>query len=184
MSKREIEVEKATRVLNAGGVVLVTASFEGKDTITPVAWNVPVSKDPPLVLVAISPERFVYSLIKGSGEFGVNLPSEALLEKVYFCGRRSGREVDKFKATGLTRLKARFIKAPLIKECIANIECKVMNIYPAGDHELFVGKVLRVVVDRGVFDGRLMVENSRCRTLHHLGGSVFAVLGRVVSVGD
>ncbi|CUU04211.1 NADH-FMN oxidoreductase RutF, flavin reductase (DIM6/NTAB) family [Candidatus Thermokryptus mobilis] len=180
--KKEIELRKANRLLNIGGVVLVSAKFKERDNLTPVAWNVPVSKEPPLVAVAIAPERFIYELIEKSGEFGVNLPTLKILKEVYFCGKNSGKEIDKFKATKLKRLKAKFISAPLVDDCIANLECKVEKIYPAGDHNLIIGRVLRAIVEENLFDERLKVELEEARTVHHLGGKFFTVPGEVIDV--
>jgi len=78
--KREISLDKANRLLNIGGVVLITAKFGDRDNVTPVAWNVPVSKEPALVAVAIAPERFIYELIEKSKEFAINLPTLKTLQ--------------------------------------------------------------------------------------------------------
>lgn len=180
--KREIPLDKANRLLNIGGVVLITAKSGERDNVTPVAWNVPVSKEPALVAVAIAPERFIYKLIEESREFGINLPTLKILREVYFCGKNSGRDVDKFERTKLTREKAKFISAPLIKECIANIECKVENIYPAGDHNLIIGKVLRAVVEAKLFEDHLNVSLEEAKTIHHLGGSLFTIPGEIIDV--
>ncbi len=180
--KKEIALDLSNRILNIGGVVLVTAKFGDRDNITPVAWNVPVSKEPPLVAVAIAPERFIYGLIEKSGEFGINLPTREILKQLYYCGRHSGRDVDKFEKTKLTRIKAKFISAPLIDECIANIECKVEKIYPAGDHNLIIGRVLRAVVESDLFDDYLKVNLEKAKTVHHLGGNLFTIPDGIIDV--
>lgn len=180
--KKEIPLEKANRILNIGGVVLITAKFKDRDDITPVAWNVPVSKEPALVAIAVAPERFIYSLIKKSGEFAVNLPTLKILKELYFCGKYSGRDVDKFEKTKLTRVDAKFISAPLIKECIANIECKVEKIYPAGDHNLIIGRALRAIVEKDLFEDYLNVDLDEAKTVHHLGKNLFTVPGRIIDV--
>ncbi len=180
--KKEIPLEKANRILNIGGVVLVTAKFNERDDITPIAWNVPVSKEPALVAIAVAPERFIYGLIEKSGEFALNLPTLKILKELYFCGKHSGRDVDKFEKTKLTRVDAKFISAPLIKECIANIECKVEKIYPAGDHNLIIGRVLRAIVEKDLFDDFLKVNIDDAKTVHHLGKSLFTVPGEIINV--
>ena len=87
-------------------------------------------------------------MIKESGEFVVNLTTEALAKETDYCGVRSGRDVDKWKETGLTRGKANELAyTPIIEECPVNIECKVTEIKELGSHHMFIAKVVSVQVD-------------------------------------
>lgn len=72
----------------------------------------------------------------------LSIPTENMESKVMSVGSRSGKDVDKFSAFGLTPLKADVVKPPLIKECLINLECRVAAELDAGDHTLFVGEVV------------------------------------------
>ncbi|MBI5229216.1 flavin reductase family protein [Candidatus Micrarchaeota archaeon] len=127
--------------------VLVT-STDGKEknNIIAVDWAMPVSFEPFLVVIAVGRCRYSHKLISKTKQYVLCIPPYELKEAVVYCGTHHGDEVDKFKETGLTQLKAEKVKAPLIKECIACVECKVVKAVDAGDHTLFVGEVVRVVI--------------------------------------
>jgi flavin reductase (DIM6/NTAB) family NADH-FMN oxidoreductase RutF len=75
---------------------------EGQPNIIAIAWLVPVSASPPLVGMGIRPTRHSYGLIQATGEFVINVAPHEIAQQAIFCGRRSGRNVDKFAATSLT----------------------------------------------------------------------------------
>ncbi|MEM3555735.1 MAG: flavin reductase family protein [Candidatus Micrarchaeia archaeon] len=137
-------------------VILVTSCSKGKKNIIALAWHSPLSFKPPLIGIAVGKTRFSHHLIKEGMEFVVSIPTESLREKVIAIGSRSGREIDKFSATGLTPSPAKFVKAPLIMECPINIECKLVDEFDAGDHTVFVGEVLEVhkseIKEKLIFD--------------------------------
>lgn len=118
-------------------------------------------RDPVVVGLAIVLSRYSYELIKESGEFGVNLPTANMAKAVDRCGTCSGRHVgDKFARVGLTPMPAAKIQAPLIAECPVNLECTLIDIIPAGDHDLFRGEVVAQHVDEELLDedGRIAIE--------------------------
>lgn len=85
-------------------VVMVSAADkEGRDDIITVAWAGTVCTNPPMVSISIRPERYSYHMIRETGEFVINLTTEELAFATDYCGVKSGRDVDKFKETGLTR---------------------------------------------------------------------------------
>jgi len=115
-------------------------------------FNISISH-PVVVGLAIMPSRYSHGLIQESGEFGVNFPTADLVETVDRCGSVSGRQVgDKFAHVGLTPYPATKIRAPLIAECPVNLECKLIDIIPAGDHDLFRGEVVAQHVDDTCLD--------------------------------
>lgn len=181
---KTVPLRRATRLLNHGGLALVTARWGDRINLMPAAWVVPLSHKPPLVGVAIAPERFTYRLVEKSGEFGLSIPGLDVAERVRLAGELSGHDVpDKFRATGFTPIPAKRIRAPLIRECLAHLECRVVRKVPAGDHTLFVGEVIAAEADPRAFqDLWLLPEDPTLRPLHHLGGDQFAVLERRVSV--
>lgn len=179
--KIEISLARANRLINHGCVILVTSRYEEQKNIVTLAWQTPVSHEPKLVSICVHKKHFSYELIEKSKEFVINVPNKSLIKEVHFCGTVSGRKVDKFKETGLKELPAKFVKAPLIKECIGHLECKVINVYPGGDHSIFLAQVLRAVADKDIFDGKfLTVDNPKAQTLHHLGEDLYMVSGGVI----
>jgi flavin reductase (DIM6/NTAB) family NADH-FMN oxidoreductase RutF len=132
-------------------VVMVTCGIEKTNIIT-LAWVGTVCSDPPMVGISVRQERFSHQLIEETGEFVVNIPGEELLEATDQCGNVSGRDVDKFAATGLTPMPASEVKTPLIAECHVNLECRVRHKLELGAHDLFLGEVVAVHVEDGVLD--------------------------------
>ena len=123
-------------------VVMVSAADkEGRDDIITVALAGTVCTNPPMVSISIRPERYSYHMIRETGEFVINLTTEELAFATDYCGVKSGRDVDKFKETGLTREKAEKVKAPMIAEAPVSIECKVKEIRELGSHHMFIAQV-------------------------------------------
>ncbi|AOT68854.1 flavin reductase family protein [Geosporobacter ferrireducens] len=121
---------------------LVTAQFNEKKDVTTVAWISKVSNIPPLVMVSIAPERYIHDLIKQSGEFTLAILAEKQEQLALYCGSKTGYDVDKFQEAKIMTEKPFYVKAPLIQNAVVNLECKVQDLYTAGDHTLFIGEVL------------------------------------------
>jgi len=132
-------------------VVLVSCGrMEGPRNIVTVAWTGVACSDPPMITIALRPDRYSCELIRRYGDFVVNVPHREQLQAVDWCGTVSGRDVDKFAAMGLTARAAARTAAPLIEECPVNLECEVRHQLRLGSHWLFVGEVLAVQVDDGL----------------------------------
>jgi flavin reductase (DIM6/NTAB) family NADH-FMN oxidoreductase RutF len=157
-------------------VVLVTSAFADRRNVMTVAWQTPLSVRPPLLGVSIATTHLSHELIEASGEFAVNVPGVELLSQVHLCGSITGRKQDKFQKTGLTPVPAQKIKAPLIEECLAHLECQVVARYPVGDHTLFVGQVVAATVREGLFSG-YWEDRPQAITIHHLGGNRYYLSG-------
>lgn len=168
-----IPTSNANRLINHGPTVLITSGRDDKMNVMTAAWQMPVSFNPVLAAVSIGRERFSHELILLNREFVINIPHIGMLKQVLCCGTQSGREIDKFRVCKLTPVKARKVKAPLIKECLGNIECSLHSVHDAGDHTIFIGEAMAASVKEGIFDGYLKVDLNQAKTLHHLGGKVF-----------
>jgi flavin reductase (DIM6/NTAB) family NADH-FMN oxidoreductase RutF len=170
--KIEVQMEKSLRVGPPTSVVLVTCiSKSGKPNVLTLGMYMHISNFPPLVAIGISPKRYSHRLIKETGEFVVNVPPKDLIKQIILCGETSGKNADKFELAGLTPISARKVRPPLIKECVSHLECKVVKSYKAGDHTLFIGKVVAASVERGMFKDTLDV--TKARTVLHKGGRYF-----------
>ena len=122
-------------------IVLVTVD---RNIMTAGAFSF-YSAKPPCVMVGIKPENYTFELIMQNREFGINIPTKQQFNIVRFCGSVSGRNVDKFSVTGVTPQKNKVIKSLLIKECPANLECKVVHqISYKGSHRWFIGQIVAV----------------------------------------
>lgn len=144
-------------------VVMATCpNPRGHPNIITLAWVGTICTDPPLVALSIRPERFSHDLVRDSGEVVLNMPSARLVAAVDRCGVLSGREVNKWEATGLTPIPASKVAAPLIAECPLHLECRVCRHSREGSHTLFLAQILAVRVNPGLIDrkGRLAIEKA------------------------
>lgn len=132
-------------------MVSVAGGREPGNIIT-IAWAGTICSDPPMVSISVRPERYSYGLLKETGEFVLNLTTRSLAWAADYCGVRSGREVDKWKETGLTPLPASKVSAPLIGESPVNLECRVTQVLELGSHHMFLAKVEAVDVDPAYLD--------------------------------
>lgn len=152
-------------------VVMVSAADkEGRDDIITVAWAGTVCTNPPMVSISIRPERYSYHMIRETGEFVINLTTEELAFATDYCGVKSGRDVDKFKETGLTREKAEKVKAPMIAEASVSIECKVKEIRELGSHHMFIAQVAAVHADEKYMDEKNRFDLNRARPIVYSHG--------------
>jgi flavin reductase (DIM6/NTAB) family NADH-FMN oxidoreductase RutF len=181
MAKLEIPLNKALRLLQSGVVALVTARHKDVQNVMTAQWLTPVSSDPPLVVLAIHPARFTHDLIRKSGQFALNIPARPLLEKIIRAGKTSGADGDKFLALGLEIYAAKQIAAPLIAECIAHVECGVIETFPVGDHILFAGEIVAASAEESAFNGETWtLADESVKPVHHLGAGVYAILQEAI----
>ncbi len=183
--KTAVPLSRANRLINPGPVVLLTARYKDRINVMPAAWAVPLSKNPPLVGVAVHPARYTHRLIEHSREFALNVPGRGLAEAVVELGSVSGHKVaDKFALVGLTLAEPEATTAPLIEDCLAWLECAVVDTLDAGDHTLFVGEVLAARAEQEAFGSAwLLPEDRMMKPLHHLGSNLFAVLDESFEIG-
>ena len=158
------------------GATIVTSHSQGKDNAMAVAWHTAISREPPIYCVSISPERFSHGLIVESGEYVVNfMPYEkgVLVASVAGC---SGRDLDKFPALEIAARPGSQVKAPVLEDAIAAYECRVIERYPLGDHDLFVGEIVAVHLEESAFtdEGRLDLE--KARPFVYLGADRYATV--------
>jgi len=129
--------------------------------------------EPPLVGCVVSNRNFTFNILKATKECVINIPTVDLAAKVVACGNSSGRGVDKFKTFQLTPAAASQVKAPLIAECYANLECKVVDMKMAAKYNFFVLEVLKAWIDP---------PRRHDPTIHHLGKGAFMVAGKTIKL--
>lgn len=150
--------------------VMVSCGREGeRPNIITVAWTGTICTNPPMLYISVRPQRYSYDILCETGEFVLNLTTKKLAKATDYCGVRSGRDVDKFKETGLTAVPALHVKSPMIAESPVNIECRVTEKKELGSHHMFLAEVLAVHVDERYLDekGRFRLNESGLMAYSH-----------------
>ncbi len=169
MTKRAYPLSKVYGLLEPGPVVLVTTHHKGRPNVMTQSWHTMIEFEPPLVACVISDRSHTFGLLKKTKECVINIPTLELAEKVVGCGNTSGAKIDKFKTFRLTPKVASRVQAPLIEECYANLECRVVDTRMVAKYCLFIVEVLKAWIDPAV---------KSPRTIHHLGKGNFMAAGR------
>jgi flavin reductase (DIM6/NTAB) family NADH-FMN oxidoreductase RutF len=153
LKKTVTNLEMSYRYLYPRLTVLVSSGSVEEPNALAIAWSTPLSSNPPLLGVMITKKRFSYDIIRINKEFVINIPEISQVEGCFHIGSVSGRiEPGKLTRAGFNIEKSEKIDAPRIKECKINIECKLNRIIPTGDHDMFVGWVVNVVIDSEIID--------------------------------
>jgi flavin reductase (DIM6/NTAB) family NADH-FMN oxidoreductase RutF len=154
-----------------------------KPNVLTIAWTGILNTLPPKTYVSVRPTRYSYDLIKQSGEFVINLTTSQMVKSVDFCGVRSGREIDKFAATGFTAEKSSILACPMIEQSPVSLECRVADIVPLGSHDMFIADIIAVNVDDRYIDkdGKLHLE--RCGLVAYAHGEYFELGKKIGSFG-
>ena len=173
VTKREFPLARVYGLLEPGPVVLVTTARAGRANIMPMSWHTMMEFVPPLVGCVISDQNYTFGVLRATDECVLNVPTVELAKKVVACGNASGRHVDKFKTVGLTPVPGRVVKAPLVAECYANLECRVADRRLVAKYNFFILEVVKAWIDP---------RRKRPRTIHHQGEGVFLVPGPTIKL--
>lgn len=163
--------------------VLVSSGTMEKANILTVAWTGIMNTNPAIVYISVRPERYSYNLIKENKEFAINLTNRELAYATDWCGVRSGAKFDKFKEMNLTKEKANFIKAPLIKESPVSIECKVIEEKNYGSHTTFIAEVLSIDADEKYMDESGAFDISKCDLIAYANGGYYGLGKKIGKFG-
>ncbi len=162
-------------------ILVTTADKNGNPNVMAVGWGMPCSHKPWRVAIAVHPLRYTHKLIAETKEFTINVPTVDLAYQTQYCGEYSGRDVNKFVKAGLTPCPGKKVKSPSIEECIAFMECKVVNLFNTGDHTTFIGEIVYAEADeehiKTKSDSRTVpnryFDPSKVETLLHLGADAY-----------
>lgn len=164
-----------TMVYPVPAVMVTVADREGNSNIITVAWTGTICTNPPMAYISVRPERHSYGMLVETGEFVINLTTERLAYATDYCGVKSGRDVDKWEETGLTREKGSVVGAPLIKESPINIECRVTEIKKLGSHHMFLAEVVAVDVDEAYLNEKQKFELDRSKPIVYSHGEYYGL---------
>lgn len=165
---RQLKLIKAFTLMESGPVVLVTTHDGEKSNIMTISWTMVIDFTP-VFAIATGKWNHSYAALRKHRECVIAIPTVAMLDKVIGIGTCSGADTDKFSKFKLTPVQARFVKPPLIKECLANIECKVIDI--VGKHNIVVLEAVAAYMD---------TARKEKRTVHAVGDGTFIVDGRKI----
>jgi len=144
--KKNFPVEKVRWYLEPSPTVLVTSAWKRTVNVMPMGWYSVLEFSPSLLGCYIWNHNYSFELIRKSRECVLNLPEAHLLETVIRAGNTSGRTLDKFKTFGLTPRPARRVRAPLIAECFASFECKVVDVHLLKKYNFFILQIVQAHV--------------------------------------
>ena len=171
--KTDFPTSKIRRFLEPGPIVLVSSAWKGQANIMTMGWHMVMEFSPSLVSCVISAANHSFELIRRSRECAINIPTEDLAEQVVGIGNCSGAEVNKFEKFKLTPFTGAAVRAPLIAECFANLECKLFDAKLVNKYNVFI---LEVVSARAATSPRYP------RTLHYYGDGIFRVPGKTLNL--
>jgi len=176
-TKKDLPVSNVRRFLEPGPIVLVSSAHKSDANIMTMGWHMIMEFQPSLFGCIISSANHSFEMIRASKQCVINIPTEDIAAKVVKIGNSSGRDIDKFAEFGLTAKPATHVRAPLIDECYANFECKLVDSSLIRKYSLFVFEVVKAHVAtspkypktihyRG--DGEFMISGAETRKYHKL----------------
>ena len=153
----KIILPASTMLFPVPTVMVTCGADESEHNIITIAWTGTICSEPPMCYVSIRPSRYSHGIISKNKEFVINLTTAKIAEAMDWCGVRSGNKYNKFSETGLTKIPAKIVNAPMIKESPVNIECQVKNILKLGTHDMFIAEVVAVHANEDIVD----IENKK-----------------------
>ena len=170
---KELPLSKVYQLLEPGPVVLLTTARKGRANVMTMSWHMMIEFEPPLVACVVSNANYSFAALRAAGECVIAIPARRLATKVVKVGNSSGRDIDKFAAFGLTKMPAARVAPPLVAECFANLECRVIDTALVRRFNLFVLEVLKAWRDPSQKDPK---------TIHHRGFGKFVVDGETIKI--
>lgn len=171
--KRDFPVDNVRRFLEPGPIVLVSTAWKGRTNIMTLGWHMMLAFTPALVATYIWDANHSFAMARGSRECVINLPTVDLARTAVAIGNCRGDTVDKFDRFKLTPVDGDRVKAPLIRECYANFECRLYDAGLIRRHGIFVWEVVKAHVAR---------SPRNPATIHYRGDGEFMVAGRTMSL--
>jgi flavin reductase (DIM6/NTAB) family NADH-FMN oxidoreductase RutF len=171
VAMKDLPLAKVYQLLEPGPVVFLTTRHRGRANVMTMSWHMMVEFEPPLVACVVSEADHSFAALRATGECVIAVPAAKLAAKVVRVGNCSGRDTDKFATIGLTPRPARRVAPPLVAECFANLECKVVETRLVNKYNLFVLEVVQAWTDPAQTDPK---------TIHHRGYGTFVVDGRTI----
>lgn len=174
--RKPVDLDIAYRLINHGPLVLVSSLYKNGQDITPIAWHMPISDDPPIIALEIWSGHCIFKAIMETGDFVINIPSGEMVDIVRRLGSISGSKVDKVRKFGLTMEHSKRVKSRRLKGSIALMECTLhRDTRLSKRYNIVLGDVVYAEAEKASFSDRWLPEKSGPKTIHHLGNKIFCV---------
>jgi flavin reductase (DIM6/NTAB) family NADH-FMN oxidoreductase RutF len=173
--RASLHFKPGTMIYPLPAVMVSCGETPDEYNIITIAWTGTICSDPPMCYISVRPGRTSYPIIKRTGEFVINLTTEALARATDWCGCRSGKKYNKWKEMNLTPHPSTVVKAPGIAESPVNIECVVKQILPLGTHDMFIAEVVNITVDEQYIDEKGAFSLAKALPLVYNHGHYFGL---------
>lgn len=166
--KQNFPVDQIRKFIEPGPIVLVSSAWKSEINIMTMGWHIVMEFTPSIIGCYIWTENHSFNMIKKSKECVINIPTVDMAKTVVHIGNTTGAEINKFEEFGLTALPATKVSAPLIKECYANLECKLVDSSLIKKYSLFVFEIVKA---------HAAISPKNPKTIHYRGDGQFMVAG-------
>jgi flavin reductase (DIM6/NTAB) family NADH-FMN oxidoreductase RutF len=170
---RDLDLSEVYKYIEPGPVVLLATSRSGVDNVMTMSWHLMMDFNPPIIGCVVSNGDYSFNALKKNGECVIAVPTVKMAKTVVAIGNMHGDELDKFKELSIKKSKAKSIEAPLLDDCLVNLECKVIDSSLVNKYCFFVLEVQKAWVNTKIND---------TRTIHHMGHGKFSVDGEIITL--
>ena len=170
---KDFPLSRVFTLIEPSPVVMLTTAKNGRANIMTMSWLMPVEFEPALIACVVSPADHSYAALLSTKECVISIPTVDIISKVVDIGNCSGEDVDKFEKFGITRLPAKKVSAPLVEECLANIECNVVDTSMVNKYAIFILRAVKAWIDP---------DRKERRTFHANGDGTFRVDGKTMNL--
>jgi len=168
-----LNLSEVYKLIEPGPVVLLTTHGRKKDNVMTMSWHLMMDFEPPTIGCVVSTGDYSYEALLSTGECVIAVPTVEITELVTKIGNSSGREINKFKVFNIQTTPSENVKAPLINDCYANLECKVIDTSMVGKYGFFVLEVKKAWKNEDI---------DELVTIHHRGDGEFSVDGEIIKL--
>lgn len=174
MEKSKISMKPGTLLAPVPAAMVSLGDMEKPNIIT-IGWTGIINSEPPITYISVRKQRFSHDIIEKTGEFVINITTEELARATDYCGVKSGRDVDKFKETGLTPVPSEKVGCPMISECPVNLECRVLEVKEYPTHDMFIAEIVAVHVNEELMDESGKFDMGKAGLLAYAHGEYYGV---------
>lgn len=168
---KDLPLADVYRLIEPGPVVLLVTASDGRANVMTMSWHMMMEFEPPLLACVVSENNYSFRALAATKQCVIAVPPVELAAKVTAIGNCSGHDVDKLAKFSLAMRPAACVGVPLLADCLANLECRVVDTRLVDDYNLFVLEVVKAWTRSA---------HRRSRTIHHAGRGRFVVDGETI----